>query len=64
MASHIRTLPKHKKHNAEGSRNGAVPLRSIDDVQVVAHPANRIISRYLSQPEGKHPPKADQQGLP
>ena len=52
-----------KKYNADDAGKDAVPLRVIDAVQVAARPANRIISRRLSQPEGKHPPEADQWGL-
>ena len=49
-----------KTRNADGSGKSAVCLRIIDDMLVAACPANRIISRCLSQPKGQHPPEADQ----
>ena len=52
-----------KKYDEDGSGKDAVPLRVIDAAPAVARPANRSISRRLSQPEGKHPPEADQRGL-
>ena len=52
-----------KRHNADCSGKDAVPLRVIDAAPAVARPANRSIGRRLSQPEGKHPPEADQRGL-
>ena len=43
-----------RKHDADDAGEEAASLRVICGAQVVARPANRIISLRPSQPEGKH----------